>query len=123
MAEGSNLGVVAQLVRASACHAEGRGFESRSSRQFFKPVSSPKRAFFLGKFRGLAVVSVELLSLPFGLFSPNSGDYKAANFHHENLRPFFRFSQTGTGALFVKRKFGGWWHCRFIDNACKACAA
>ena len=26
------LGVVAQLVRASACHAEGRGFESRPSR-------------------------------------------------------------------------------------------
>lgn len=27
------LGVVAQLVRASACHAEGRGFEPRQSRQ------------------------------------------------------------------------------------------
>lgn len=26
-------GVVAQLVRASACHAEGRGFEPRQSRQ------------------------------------------------------------------------------------------
>src|SRR5580658_6870304 len=26
------FGVVAQLVRASACHAEGRGFESRPSR-------------------------------------------------------------------------------------------
>ncbi len=26
-------GGVAQLVRASACHAEGRGFESRHSRQ------------------------------------------------------------------------------------------
>ena len=27
-------GVVAQLVRASACHAEGRGFEPRQSRHF-----------------------------------------------------------------------------------------
>ena len=27
-----DFGVVAQLVRASACHAEGRGFESRPSR-------------------------------------------------------------------------------------------
>ena len=28
-------GGVAQLVRASACHAEGRGFEPRRSRQIF----------------------------------------------------------------------------------------
>ena len=28
------LGVVAQLVRASACHAEGRGFEPRQSRLY-----------------------------------------------------------------------------------------
>ena len=28
------FGVVAQLVRASACHAEGRGFEPRQSRQY-----------------------------------------------------------------------------------------
>lgn len=29
-------GVVAQLVRASACHAEGRGFEPLQSRQLNK---------------------------------------------------------------------------------------
>ena len=29
---GTKNGVVAQSVRASACHAEGRGFESRQSR-------------------------------------------------------------------------------------------
>lgn len=30
------FGVVAQLVRASACHAEGRGFEPLQSRQLNK---------------------------------------------------------------------------------------
>lgn len=29
----NKFGGVAQLVRASACHAEGRGFESRRSRK------------------------------------------------------------------------------------------
>ena len=29
-------GAVAQLVRASACHAEGRGFESRQPRHYYK---------------------------------------------------------------------------------------
>lgn len=29
------IGVVAQLVRASACHAEGREFEPRQLRHFF----------------------------------------------------------------------------------------
>ena len=33
------LGVVAQLVRASACHAEGRGFEPRQSRQYLPQYS------------------------------------------------------------------------------------
>jgi hypothetical protein len=32
-------GGVAQLVRASACHAEGRGFESRRSRQRYQALS------------------------------------------------------------------------------------
>jgi hypothetical protein len=31
-------GVVAQLVRASACHAEGRGFESRPSRHLTRDI-------------------------------------------------------------------------------------
>ena len=37
-------GGVAQLVRVSACHAEGRGFEPRHSRHFFlKAVQKPSR--------------------------------------------------------------------------------
>ena len=32
-----SMGLVVQLVRISACHAEGRGFESRPDRQ--KPVN------------------------------------------------------------------------------------
>jgi hypothetical protein len=31
----SNLGVLAQLVRASPCHGEGCGFESRKLRIYF----------------------------------------------------------------------------------------
>jgi hypothetical protein len=36
------FGAVVQLVRISACHAEGRGFESRPLRQYFQinPVNS-----------------------------------------------------------------------------------
>ena len=33
------LGAVVQLVRISACHAEGRGFESRPLRHFLEPGS------------------------------------------------------------------------------------
>lgn len=36
-------GVVAQLVRASACHAEGRGFEPLQSRHLISPFGD----FFL----------------------------------------------------------------------------
>ena len=41
------LGVVAQLVRASACHAEGRGFEPRQSRQYLPQFSAVFLLFVL----------------------------------------------------------------------------
>ena len=43
--ENSDCAVVAQLVRVSACHAEGRGFEPRPPRQIqFRVISSVGRA-------------------------------------------------------------------------------
>lgn len=33
-------GIVAQLVRALACHARGRGFESRQFRQFLQVLDA-----------------------------------------------------------------------------------
>ena len=40
----ANKGLVVQLVRISACHAEGRGFESRPDR-FYCPIAQLVRAF------------------------------------------------------------------------------
>jgi hypothetical protein len=42
------VGAVAQLVRASACHAEGRGFESHQLRQSF-PSEMPGKPVFASK--------------------------------------------------------------------------
>ena len=39
-------GVVVQLVRISACHAEGRGFESRPLRQNSNPESKKRFRIF-----------------------------------------------------------------------------
>ena len=38
-------GVVAQLVRVSACHAEGRGFESRQLRHLIDPLAQSVEQF------------------------------------------------------------------------------
>lgn len=49
-----SAGVLAQLVRALACHARGRGFESRTSRH------SMNAARFAGLFLFLATIMLPL---------------------------------------------------------------
>ena len=59
------FGAVVQLVRISACHAEGRGFESRPFRQDNKKASllggffhsKIARAYFLGVVIEAAIAS------------------------------------------------------------------
>ncbi len=48
---------VAQLVRASACHAEGRGFKSRHSRhsQVWDGLRKSKKTLFLLSIYGFSV--------------------------------------------------------------------
>ena len=46
-------GAVAQLVRASACHAEGRGFESHQLRQF-----SPSCGWYVSFFKIIQILYV-----------------------------------------------------------------
>ena len=41
------IGLVVQLVRMPACHAGGRGFESRPDRHIFKKVETRFRLFFV----------------------------------------------------------------------------
>ena len=41
-------GGVVQLVRTSACHAEGREFEPRLSRHFSREVDGSSSLFFMG---------------------------------------------------------------------------
>ena len=46
----SKHGVVVQLVRIPACHAGGRGFESRPFRQLSRDNKAPEGAFFMPEF-------------------------------------------------------------------------
>ena len=55
------LGVVAQLVRASACHAEGRGFEPRQSRQYLHRQSTVFFFVFIQNTRNVTRVDIDCI--------------------------------------------------------------
>ena len=51
-----SIGAVVQLVRISACHAEGRGFESRPLRQLYKHDKCYQEAILRGGFSFVLIV-------------------------------------------------------------------
>jgi hypothetical protein len=57
-----SCGGVAQLVRASACHAEGHGFESRHSRQVETLIGLPDRSFVFARLCSCDIFSHEQCS-------------------------------------------------------------
>ena len=78
---------VAQLVRASDCDSEGRGFESRLSPQFYRQAISDTN-FFRGRSGFLCIVSALLIyNLP---DPPAYFEYSFRLFVHRAL-PLFRY--------------------------------
>jgi hypothetical protein len=69
-------GGVAQLVRASACHAEGRGFESRRSRQISRIIGISGTAHFRGQIPGGQAMTSKPVGIPPGV-RPSTGVHAA----------------------------------------------